>query len=213
MVGVGLIVCVEGLRNAGQPFVEFNRLAGGFARIQRRKRPDDARGALCDDQLGIRDDEERATDQRDPQILKLLGQCHSVFLPECGVRMRTSATCGSCDPASFGTSRRACHEGSCRKRRLRCVCARRTRAASLREVAAPVPLGGRLCPQAGIRAYCAMLRFGVASGLAVSVSPGFGAVPLAGGPAFTVSPAAFSSMKSRTRGRMLLRQEDPAKMP
>ena len=71
-IGVGAVVLGQFLGEAVEPFVELT----DRARVERRKRADDPRLALGDDQLDPRDDEQRRADDRQAQAVERGGKGH-----------------------------------------------------------------------------------------------------------------------------------------
>ena len=70
IVGVGLVVTIQLFLDARQPAVQLDRLPFCFACIQRRKAAHDTGLALCNHQIRVRDNEQRAANQRDTQIVE-----------------------------------------------------------------------------------------------------------------------------------------------
>ena len=70
IVGVRLVVTVQLFLDARQPAVQLNRFAFRFACVQRWKAAHDTGLALCNHQIRVRDNEQRAANQRDTQIVE-----------------------------------------------------------------------------------------------------------------------------------------------
>jgi hypothetical protein len=77
-VGVGLVVAVELLGDAGEPAVELVRLALGLARVERGEGAGDAGLALGEHQIRGLHDEHRRADRGQAQVLKNGRQGHAI---------------------------------------------------------------------------------------------------------------------------------------